>query len=185
MVARAKVTPRYYTNAVSTANITAQNLLDIYLIHAANATTGVRLFESIRLKRVRIWAVSITSNVPVTIEMEWISNNLNSGGPSRPMTDTSLGSATPAHLDLVPPAGSTADLWQDLGSNAILFSVNLPTNALIDVELDGVIANGNTGTSSQNAIVTGTVGTIYMRGLDGLAVVASNYTVVPGSYTQV
>lgn len=164
------VTLRYRATAAVANNITFQNLLDTILV-ATTAVAGTCMFQTVRVRRVRIWgmpAVGATSSV--SVEFSGVTAGIV--GDQAIHTDTSMG-VQPAHVDARPSRKSLAADYQ-LNSAAIAFAITGPAGSVIDVELSfrSQFAGGNA--AAQNALVGATAGQQYLRGLDGLATATSN-----------
>ncbi len=163
---------RFQSNAVATTAITFSNLLDIWNV-AATATTAYRLFDRVRIRRIEVWAVGAT-NVPATIYIDWAGITVGSAGPSLRVSDTSVGSTTPAHINAKPPSTAACSLWQAQSTN-VAFFISGPINTIIDLHLSGYVDDNGSGTSVVAAPAGATPGANYFRGLDGLVATATIY----------
>ncbi len=165
------VTMRFITNAAFSGDITFQNLLDTFLV-ATTTTAGVNVFQTVKIRRVRVWANAILGSAS-SISVEFSGLTAGISGDQQIHTDTSMG-VRPAYIDAVPSRRCLASDYQ-LNSSAIAMNLSVPSGAVIDVELSfrGSFTNN---TAEQNALVGATLGHFYLRGLDGLAAATSKFT---------
>jgi hypothetical protein len=159
------------TAAVVNQNITFQNLGDTIAV-ATTAIAPFQLFQQVKLLRVSVWGI-LAQGASSTVEVLYPANN-NPGltGNSEIVTDTSLG-VRPACVHAVPGRKTQAGDWQLSTSAAIAFKFTAPTGSVIDVAMTFRNIPG-TATACTNASVGATVGSVFYRGLDGLAVAATN-----------
>jgi len=162
---------RFVTNAAILANITYQNLLDTILV-AATATTGFDVFQSVKIRRVRVWAVPILGQA-TSVSVEFAGTTAGLTGDQVIHTDTSMG-IQPAHVDARPNVRSLASNYQVSSAN-LAFALTCPSGSVVDVELS-FRAQYNVAVAAQNALVAATAGAFYLRGLDGLGVATSKFT---------
>jgi len=168
---RHSTTLRFRATAAFSGTITFQNLLDTMLV-ATTATAASNLFQSVRLRRVTIWGIAaIGTSTSVSIEFAGTTTGIS--GDQQIHADTSMG-VQPAHVDARPSARALCSNWQ-VNTSAVAFTHVGPAGSVIDVDLSfrGSFAGGTI--AAQNAIVGGTAGFQYLRGLDGLATATSNF----------
>lgn len=168
---------RYVAASATTSTITRGMLLNHYVVNTAGTTTQYRLLSAIRIKSISIWASTGTLGQTVTASVEWLSAN----GPSVIHSDTSVGTAEPLHVRTRPPTNSLASFWSLTGSGEsdALFYITTPANAVVDVEFEEVLQNGE---APVNTVTTnaGVVGTVYMLYLGG----ATSTVFAPVSYAS-
>jgi hypothetical protein len=164
---------RFQSNAAAVTAITFANLLDLWNV-ATSAVTASRLCDRVRVRRVRIWAPPAATLVPVTCYLDWSGSSSGFVGPSSRFTDTSVGATRVAVIDCRPPRTSAASMWQ-IANASVAFTLSVPLNAVIDVELEMTVDDTAAGTAVSNAPAGATVGANYIRGLDGLAAAATVY----------
>lgn len=169
---------RFQSNAAFTAtNVTAVNLLDL-LCMADTAVTAYRLASAVRVRRVSLWAPMSSSLAPVTASVEWAGYAVATvGAPPITKSDTSMG-YRPAYVTDSPPTNSIAGMWQGRASTSNLMQIAGPINTVIDVDLEFVLQNGEPPLAVANAPAGATVGTVYLRGLDGLAAAATVFPAI-------
>lgn len=155
--------------------ITYANILDSFLVATA-ATTGVQLFDMVKIRRVQMWAPSTSAAVPTTVQVCFDGKTAGSVGDALQHTATSIGMTEPAYLDARPSKRSQASQFQGSSSNTAMILV-MPVNTILDVELTYVNALDNaTPTAVTSALVGATAGDLYFRGIDGGAVAGSKWT---------
>jgi len=171
---------RFTATAAATLNVSWVNLLDS-LNMAATATTAYQLCDRVRVRAVEVWAASAASGTPVTVSCEFAGVTAGFVGRSRIVSDTTIGTARLAHIRLSPDRASQASQWQ-FSNGAPAFQLVVPAGAVIDVHLNLTVRDTNAaGTAVANPPAGATVGQVYVRGLDGIAVATTNFP--PVSYT--
>lgn len=165
---------RFVCSAAFNGNITFQNLLDTMLM-AATAVLGYNLFSAVKVKYVETWANSIVgSTTSVTVVFD--GQTAGSIGDQRVHQDSSMG-IEPAHVKAKPAPKTLASLFQ-VNSVANAFFLNVPVGTIIDVGLSFKQNLLGSAVAEQNALVGATVGAVYFRGLDGVAVAATKLNTV-------
>jgi len=166
---RHATTLRFVSNAAVNHAITFQNLLDTMIV-AATATTAFDVFQTVRVRRVRMWSMpAIGGASSVSVEFSGVTAGVV--GDQAIHTDTSMG-VQPAHVDARPNARALCADYQ-LSSTAVAFTLRAPAaGTVIDVELSfrGQFA---AAVATQNPAAGATAGAFYLRGLDGLATATS------------
>jgi len=158
------VVMRFVTNAaVAQTGITWTNLLETF-IFASSATVPYRVFQAVRIRRIRLWAVPALG-AATTVQAEFSGTVLGVQGDQQIHADTSMG-IQPAFLSARPSPRSLASDYQVASANNA-FLLTCPSGTVVDVELSyrGQFAAGDV---CANAGVAMTVGATYLRGLDGL-----------------
>jgi hypothetical protein len=161
---------RFVTTSSSTGVVfTRGNFLNLLLM-ANSTTTTSRLFEAVKVNRVRIWgppgiATSPSAYVSNEVSVQWLSNL----GKSSAKSDSSM-SIEPSFVDYRPPRLSLAGFWSLSGENESeeLVELVFPSSAIIDFDLQIVLerefpTSGPTGSAlvpSQTYIHTGLSGVV-------------------------
>jgi hypothetical protein len=162
---------RYVATADATVAVSYRNLLDSILI-ATSATTGVQLFDIVKVRKVELWCYN-PSGV-ATVSVHFVGRTDGSIGDDKAHTDTSMG-LEPAYLSIKPDPKSQASQFQQ-SSAAVAFNVYCPIATVIDLHLSFRTAmEGNSATSVQQALVSGSAGLVYYRGFDGLATSSTKF----------
>jgi len=159
-------TYRFFANStVSNSLITSDLLFGAAGGICTVANTAVTcLFGTLRVKRVQIWAPLLSSGTN-EIEILWGVQGQANMNPIR-VSDVSVSTAFPAHVDTRPPPNSIAGFWQNVSVNQDLFKISCPTSSYIDVTLDLTLWN-NEGAGFNTTIALGTLGDMYYMSLDG------------------
>ncbi len=159
------------TAAVVNQQITFQNLLDLILI-ATTAIAPYDLYDLVKIRMVTVWSQAALGT-PTTVQCVF---NTSSGDRSI-HTDTSLG-IRPACVHARPSTESLASFYTNSGGGAA-FQITAPAGSIIDLDLNFRDTPG-AGVAAANASVGATVGSVFYRGLDGLAAAGSNFPVPTG-----
>jgi hypothetical protein len=160
--------------------VTYANLIDM-MVFMGTTILPYRLFQSVRLKRVKAWALPAIGTA-ASVSVVFNGTTAGSQGDRKAYTDTSMG-IEPAFVNAVPdPKTLCADF--QIQSAAVAFNLQVPVGAVIDVSVDYKADPLATGASASAAAVATTAGVIAYRGLDGLAVAASQFA-VPTGFNQV
>jgi len=168
---RHSTTLRFVTTAAVSTSVTFQNLLDTLLV-ATTATAGTDLFQTVKIRRVRLWASPLLGSA-VSVSVEFSGQTAGAVGDQAIHNDTSMG-IQPAHVDARPAPRCLASNYQ-LSSTAVAMSLQGPAGMVVDVELTFRSQYVAVNAAAQNALVGATAGSQYLRGLDGLAVATSKY----------
>jgi len=163
---------RFTSTAASAATvITFADLLDCMLV-ATTTVAASDLFDLVKVKKIRVWGQAALGT-PSTVELSF--NSATGDGTTH--TDTSLG-VKPAFINCKPSPKTLASFWQpSTGGNC--FSITCPAGSIVDVHLVYKSTSANP-TASQAALVAAVPGEFYWRGLDGIAIAATNFP-PPGS----
>jgi len=163
------------TTAASQKNITFNNLLDCLFV-ATSATTGVQVFDSVKIKKVELWYVPTSTNPPSQVVIAWngapTAGGVGIAGNAKVVGDTSLG-IEPAHVLSPAPRDSNAGLWNQ-SSTAVAFSLTCPVGTVVDVEMS-LKTDESPPTSVTNAPVGAVAGQFYFRGLDGNPIASTTF----------
>jgi len=167
---------RFITNAVVAQNITFQNLLDLILF-TTSAVAPFDLFFAVRVGQIKIWSDPI-GNTTSTVTLIYDGAAVGFVGDFRTITDTSMG-IEPAYISAGPSGQSLASRFQ-VSSAANAFALNVPANTVIDVQLNYRSSTAGNAVAAQNASVGAIVGAVAFRGLDGLPLATSKFTLPTG-----
>jgi hypothetical protein len=167
---------RFVTGAAIDATITFQNLLDLICV-ASSGTVLNDLFVAVKLRQVEMWTLpALGTSTSCTLTFD--ANAAGFVGNQVTHTDASMG-IEPAHLRVSPAKKSLTSMFQ-VSSAAIAFRLDVPTGTVIDVSLSFKGSTSAQALAAQNVGAALTTGGIYYRGLDGVAVAASNYKLPQG-----
>jgi hypothetical protein len=166
------------TTAQARASFTFQNLLDTINI-AATAVTAFDLFDQVRVNFVEIWAAPVQGAAPQQVALEYSGATVGTAGDGRLYSDSSMG-VEPAHVRAAPARLSQAALWQASSANTA-FQLTAPIASIIDVDLSFRTVQSDAPVAVQNVPAGAAAGQLYFRGLDGLAIAATQLPpVTPG-----
>jgi len=160
---------RFVAGASIAKQITYQNLLDTVLL-ATTAVVGYDLFDAVRLNSVEAWAVPVIGGSNY-ITVLFNGEATGSVGDQKNHTDSSMG-IQPAHVRARPDPLSQAAQFQTGAANAA-FELVCPQGTIVDVSMTLRQPVFGQATAAQNALVGATPGAVYYRGLDGLAISAT------------
>jgi hypothetical protein len=159
-------TYRFFANSTVSNSIITSDLL----FGAAGGICTVAnslvtcLFGTLKVKRVQIWAPLLSSGTN-EIEVLWGIQGTPFSNPVR-VSDVSVSTAYPAHIDTRPPTSSIANFWQNVSVNEALFKISCPTSSYIDVTLQLTLWN-NEGAGFSTNVALGSLGDMYYMSLDG------------------
>jgi len=171
------------TTAATGKSFSVNNLFDTVLV-AKTTTAGSQLFTNLRLKAVEVWGPSPAAGTATTVSVFFPTVSTAGfavGGDNVVFSDTSV-SVEPAHVR-ASPAGTASSLWQSnqdssaTPNNNSIFVITAPVGSVVDVLVE--FSNG-VGLSAftqavANALVGAVAGTVYFRGLDGVAVATTTF----------
>lgn len=154
---------RFRCTAAGTYVLTMADIGDLLCV-ATTSTAAFQLARHVRVRAIEIWGRE--SGDPVTVSAEFTSTAAGSAGPGRILSDTSAGTARPAHLRIKPPKSSGSSLWQSSGAATAWITLNLPDEATIDLHYSFVMYDTTVGAAVTGAVSGATAGTIYVRALN-------------------
>lgn len=156
-------TYRFRSTAGTTTDITQDMLLGIAGGIGTTANSSVTIAcSSVKVHSVKIWTPPAAQGAVATCSVLWSAIGF---GQILETTDTTVSTATPAHVKAKPPLGSSAYQWQQGGSSVIMTLV-APTGSIIDVHATHIIRDvASANTTFAAAAVT--LGVYYWFPLDG------------------
>jgi hypothetical protein len=158
------------TPAVGT-DIGFGGLLDAMIV-ATTAVTAYQLFDAVKVEQVEVWALpAVGGTAQVSVQFSGSAAGLTGDGAVH--SDNSMG-IEPAHVRCRPQKMSQAAQWQNSAHGGLAFEITAPVGAVIDVDLSFRTIASQAPVASA-AIVAGTTGEVYYRGMDGLAIAATQF----------
>jgi len=139
------------------------------------------LFTFVRVRRIEVWCAPILGTAVTTTA---VFNGVTAGsqGDDRVVTDTSM-AIEPAHIVIRPDEKTLASEFQP-SSVAVCFSLQIPIGSVVDVRFD-FKGLATTPVAAQNPGSASTGGTWAFRGLDGVALATSKFTIAGLANAQV
>lgn len=172
---------RFTCTTATTSTVTWANILDT-VIMATTATQAADVFYAVRLHSVEIWLPASGAGVSTNNQCS-LAFDSPTQGDQRLWVCSSFG-GTGGYVKAVPSKKSLNGLtWQDSSSVGGFTLNNCPVGAVLqlNVTMRSRLGQG----SAQIAAQAGSgmsVGTIYLRGLDGLAAASTKFSPIPASY---
>lgn len=158
---------RFTSDLGSVSSITARNIIQACGVSAATTTAGYPIVTSARIKSIELWAPPSALGANATVTCTWFgfqTTNLS----ELEVSDTTMSTATPAHIRSVPPPLSTAAMWF-VDSTSAIMALAVPPNGIIDLVLEMVLVDGpGTVLAPGFTLVAATVGAVYYPALDGI-----------------
>lgn len=147
--------------------VSGDEMLQALGIMASSSTVAYALFGSFRVKEIEMWCCQIpTAGSPLATCA--VSFPLGSTFQSnREYSDSSLSSASPAHLRVRPPGQEYASFWQTYTSTTAFMAFSCTQNTIIDILFECVLRDGTANVPSTVAVTAATTGAIYYEPLDG------------------
>jgi len=158
-----------FTNATAVVSlpITRNMLLNLMTV-ATTTTNQARIFDAVKLKRVRCWGEPpALGSAPTSLQVEWLGNQ----APSTIHSDTAIG-VRPAFVDTRPPLDSSDRWWSISGTNGseVLFNYTGPAGSIVDVMLSFRLNDDEAAIFGEAGTAAGaTIGVMYYNYLDGFA----------------
>ncbi len=155
----------------ATAAITGRFLgfvevLDL-LCMATSSTAAWRLFGSVKLKRLQIWAASSSTGAPVTVSFTKQSSTVGNNGDSVLYSDTVLGSAHNAYICVKFSDREQVGQWQGSATSGSYGQITVPANAVVDLTISYTLNDNVVGPLAvTGAVSLATTGSVYQRALD-------------------
>jgi len=178
-------TVRFTATAAGTFTITRASLLDLFVM-AETTTAGGRIFDAVKVRRIRIWgnAPGAGAVATRTSGVQWLSTY----SPAKVVSDSGVGATYGARISTKPPALPLAGFWSLTGTNEAdeLFVLQLNLGDVIDIDLSFQVQNNIYGTDVPAAVVLvgATVGTVYCLYLD-YTVFGAAAVIMPVEYNTI
>ncbi len=151
------------SGAVAGITITSDSLLCCAGgIGTVTNSTIALCYESVRLKKVEVWAPPAAQGSAATVSVEW----LGQSSPSIEISDTTISVSQNAHIVGSPPRTSLAAFWQVVASPQNLFVLTCPTGSVVDFEADYMFVDRSTAVGTALGLTTVVVGQVYFLALD-------------------
>jgi len=170
------------TAVLQSEPILVADLLDLLCV-AATGTSAYGLATAAKLLKVELWANPAGAAGSSTfIEIEDAITNSEFGGPSRRISDESLGTARPSHLKWKPRSDSILSKWISVYSQNQLLLVTCPSGSVLDLHVSLTLSDGDLAPQAVGGAVSGaTVGKLYVRALDS----NSSHQLVPEAFPTI
>lgn len=169
---------KFTCTTATTSTVTYANILDT-VVMATTSTSLADVFYSARLKAVRIWTPPLAGS---NAYQATIAFDSPSQGDQRVWVVSS--GPTGGYCECKPSKSSAnGKFWQDSSSIGAFTINSMPVGTLIELDLvfRSRIGPGSAVTAAQAGSGL-TAGTIYLRGLDGLAAASTKFYPQPASY---
>jgi len=165
-----KVKLRFLATNAFNGTVTYQNLLDTICI-ATSATALSDLFHQVKIRKIEVWSIAQVGT-PASCSVQFNNGNITGlFGDAKFHTDTSMG-IEPAYVSAKPSPNSLPDLFQ-VSSGSTAFTIECTAGSVIDVSL--ILKQRNAAQITAGNVGVGlTAGTLYFRGLDGIAIATSD-----------
>lgn len=144
-------------------------------ICTATNTTAYPFFNSVRIKKIEMWAGIPSSASQATVACEWESGY--STANNREVVDTTTSPSYPAHIVAIPPPQSLVSFWQQPANNLMCY-LSGPAGTIIDVTV-ALVAYDDQGANTPFSVATAAVGNVYYLYLD-----YPNHAIVPLTLTS-
>ncbi len=153
-------------SAISNRVLGFIQVLDLMCM-ATGTTSAWRLFGSVKLKRLEIWAAASSTGNPVTVSFSKVSSTAGSNGDSVLYSDTVLGTARNAYICVKFSDREQVGQWQGASTTGSYGQITVPANAVVDLTLSFTLNDSSTGPQAVTGTVTGAItGYVYQRALD-------------------
>jgi hypothetical protein len=160
------------------ASVTVNDLLDMFVL-ATGTTSGYRLVDSIKLRKVEAWSPAAAGSFS-TISIEDSTDSSVFGGRSRIVSDSTTGSARPAHIVWKPHPGTIQDSFFSVSSTTKLYDCSFPQGSIVDLHFTFYLHDASAAASAPVTALVGAVsGVLYVR---AFGVSASMSNVIPVSF---
>ncbi len=166
------------TGAAASFIITPAKLCSLWTI-ATTTTQLTQIFESVRLRRIRMWATPPQNGTTTSCSINLAGGSFGFQGPNKKQSADTMGMSVPGYISIKPDKDSYPDLWQtgDVTiSTTQIFTIYIDPNGvtnqtfIIDVDLE-LRQTTDGRTSGQNIAITGpaVIGGFYYSALDNNA----------------
>ena len=164
---------------VFTGTITWRNILDT-VVMATTSTAGSDVFYSCRLHYVEIW----TPDAAAGVVADWPSLAFDSPSQGDQRVFQIPCTANGGYAKCKPAKTSINGLtWQTSSSVGCFTLTNIGVGTIVRIKATFRARMGSgSATAAANALSGATAGTMYLRGLDGLATASTSWSCIPSNY---
>jgi hypothetical protein len=136
-------------------------------VMAATSTTAYSICQSVKVNKVEMWSPPASQGAASTCSVLWTSAGGTVFTSNMEISDTTVSTAFPAHVESRPPVRSLAADWiQVLSTSENVFSITCPSGTIIDVYLTAILADASSAPTAVT-VAGATVGVLYYQPLDG------------------
>ncbi len=169
----------WVANAVYTGTITWRMLLDT-VVMATSSTAGYDAFYSMRLHYVEIW----TPDAAAGVVANWPSLAFDSPSQGDQRVFQIPCTSNGGYAKCKPAKTSLNGLtWQNSSSVGAFTLQNIGVGTIVRIHCTVRSRLGyGSAIAAANALSGATAGTLYLRGLDGLATASSSWSCIPAAY---
>jgi len=155
---------------VSTAGITGRSLLFTELLDllcmATSATAAARIMNSVKIKRLQIWAATSVATSSLSVLFQKGSSTGAQSGNSVNYSDTALGVSQVAHIDVKFSDKEQVGQWQGPSVTSIYGIISVPQGGVVDITLSYSLMDFETAFPVVASVVGASAGRVYCRALD-------------------
>ena len=171
---------KFNCGTATTSTVTWANILDT-VVFAATATSVYDLFYAARLHCVEVWLPPQVAGVATSAQMSLAFDSPTQGDQRLWVC---YAGPTGGYMKCKPSNHSLNGLtWQNSSSVGGFTVNNCPIGALIQLSITFRTRMGSGSAQAAAQAASGaTAGTVYFRGLDGLAIASTKFPPVPASY---
>lgn len=155
----------FETTAAFNGAITVNDLLDLRCV-GTTAATAYRVWDSIRLRKIRIWSTVAVLGTPTKIVFTPVGNTLGASGIGSSYESASMGTARPCKVGYKWDPASQLGQWMSTSSTAQVFTLNVPIGTIIILDVDTTDAADNASATIVTGAIACTLGRNYIRYLD-------------------
>lgn len=177
-------------NPAAPHSVTSANLRDVLCVCTAAGVSGHSLISRLRLKKVEAWGppnvagTNTLSIIKTGLYVDSVGDLIGLGSPTKRVSDTTLGTALPAHIATTFSYAAADQGWQ-VGSPTTgfweYFRIDSSLAGTIwDLTIQFYLCVGDTNDAAASvagaAMPTGVLGQQYVRGFDSATLAATNFT---------
>ncbi len=174
---------RFRTSAALSAEVVSiQSIFDVLCV-AATTTSAYQLVDAFKLLRIDIWGnPSGAATATSFISIEDTLHIAGLGGPTRRVSDESMGTARPSHVSWRPHRDSLLSKWISDSTTDDALQITCPQGSVIDVHMSLTLQDGSSAPVAVGHAVAGaTVGQMYVRAFNS----NGSNNIVPESFPTI
>jgi hypothetical protein len=121
---------------------------------------GVGIVDTLRVKRVTMYAITPTSGTPATCSVNFISTATNPTSTVE-FSDTTINAAVIASISVTPPKDTLASFWTNALSTVQLFGITCPSGTILDIDFDYITSDNEFTNAVVYTFAAPVVGAVY------------------------
>lgn len=160
-------TARYFANNSYDGGITPKNICYSLGAVQTSSTSLTTFVGSFRIKQIDVYFTAATAGTALTSAIHFYTGLASFGVNSREVNATTMSTGSVTKLTARPTTTEIAGMWNSNTGTTNLFGLNVPKGSVIDLHVEFVTSDNDSGTSTITVTGAAAANTVYYTPLDG------------------